>query len=880
MRRTGCAIFMAVCLTLHAAVPAMAVELPEAEMVTAGELSEMVIEEGETETATDGTQSELSVETDFGAVRVEEMEEVGGEEIAESGEALQGEEAVEAVKGEETVEGGEAVEGGAAVAGTEVVEGAGEIQPETRNLYAEANAFGLRVELTQPESELRCNVPVTFTMTPVNGSGAMGDIVQFDGKDKPRYMYLVNTVMRKDEATGGYTSVVDPTRYSYVQDNQFSFTFTASGDYYIVGRVMDFGGTSIKIASKEFRFKISDDAAPTLNEVADGIVKDCLAAGCKTDYEKALYFHDWIINHAVYDDSYTYMDAEGVLIRGKGTCESYYRALALLLGKVGIPSERAEGNGHVWSCVRLDGEWTQIDATWNGGSYSGDLNYMRHLYFGVTDEMIKKAHSNHKPVESRPCTSYERNYFIRSGEISRWTDPVEASIREKLAAGETTFTIAAERNSYPNVYHIIYPMAAWSLDQKLRAESLCTVEYDSAGKCFAVKPIPVSGGTDAGTGGSGTDTGNESGGTDAGTGGSDTDTGNESGGTDAGSSGSGTNTGNESGGTDAGTGGSGTETGNESGGTDAGTGGSGTDTGNENGGTDAGTGGSGTSTGTGTGNTGGSTNAGNSGSSTGTGTSNSGSTGSGTGAAGNNTAGSTSGSANPCAASHTFSGNWVRVAAPSCVSEGKMRRSCSVCGTAEERVIPRTGHSVSWALAGGMKRAVCTSCNTVLSEQKVEVSLNASTLPLQVKRSTKALQVSAKDGMDEIAFWSSSNQKIVRVDARTGKLTAKKAGKAYVTVTMKSGASARCLIKVQKKKVAVSKLKVSASTVYLSKGQKLTLQAVVTPLTATDKVKYTSSKKKVATVSAKGVITAKKKGTAKITVKAGSKKKTVKVIVR
>ena len=816
MRRTGCAIFMAVCLTLHAAVPAMAVELPEAEMVTAGELSEMVIEEGEMENATDGTQPELSVETDFGAVRVEGMEEVGGEEIAESGEALQGEEAVEAVEGEETVE------GGAAVAGTEVVEGAGEMQPETRDLYAEADAFGLRVELTQPESELRCNVPVTFTMTPVNGSGAMGDIVEFNGQDKPRYMYLVNTVMREDEVTGKYTSVVDPTRYSYVQNNQFSFTFTASGNYYIVGRVMDFGGTSIKIASKEFRFKISDDAAPTLDEVADGIVKDCLAAGCKTDYEKALYFHDWIINHAVYDDSYTYMDAEGVLIRGKGTCESYYRALALLLGKVGIPSERAEGNGHVWSCVRLDGEWTQIDATWDGGSYSVDLNYMRHLYFGVTDEMIKKAHSDHKPVESRPCTSYERNYFIRSGEISRWTDPVEASIREKLAAGETTFTIAAEHNSYPNVYHIIYPMAAWSLDQKLRAENLCTVEYDSAGKCFAVKPIPVSGDTDAG---------------------------------------------NESSGTDAGSGGSGTDTGNESGGTDVGTGGSGTGTGNTGGSTNAGN--SGSSTGTG-----------NAGSSTGTGTSNSGSTGSGTGAAGNNTAGSASGSANPCAASHTFSENWVRVLAPSCVSEGKMRRSCSVCGTVEERVIPRTGHSVSWALAGGMKRAVCTSCNTVLSEQKVEVSLNASTLPLQVKRSTKALQVSAKDGMDEIAFWSSSNQKIVRVDARTGKLTAKKAGKAYVTVTMKSGASARCLIKVQKKKVAVSKLKVSASTVYLSKGQKLTLQAVVTPLTATDKVKYTSSKKKVATVSAKGVITAKKKGTAKITVKAGSKKKTVKVIVR
>ena len=42
---------------------------------------------------------------------------------------------------------------------------------------------------------------------------------------------------------------------------------------------------------------------------------------------------------------------------------------------------------------------------------------------------------------------------------------------------------------------------------------------------------------------------------------------------------------------------------------------------------------------------------------------------------------------------------------------------------------------------------------------------------------------------------------------------------------------------------------------------------------------YTSSNKKVATVSSSGVITAKKSGTAKITVKAGSKKVTVTVTV-
>ena len=612
------------------------------------------------------------------------------------------------------------------------------VQLEPVSLYGAAEALSLNLTLDKPQSELRCNVPVTFTMTPVNGSGDMGDVVEFNGQQKPRYMYLVNTVMMKDESTGKYTSLVDPTSYKYVDSNKFSFTFTSPGTYYIQGYVMDFGTMPLRTAKARCDFVITDENAQSLDDVANNIVDECLAAGCKTDYEKALYFHDWIIDHAEYDHSGTYMGAEGVLIRGKGTCESYYRALELLLGKVGIPSERAEGNGHVWSCVRLDGEWTQIDATWDGGSYSKDLEYMQHLYFGVTDEMIKKAHSDHKPVDSRPCISYERNYFVRSGEISRWTDPIEKTIREKLTAGETEITIEAEYNPYPNVYNIIYPMAAYALDRKLQDEGLCTVAYDGESKSFTVGPIKEEGGN------------------------------------------------------------------------------------------------------TGTGSV----------------------------------------SMTGCSSGHSFAGGWVRTIAPTCTCAGKMQRICNVCGTAEEKSIPAKGHSKVQTLSNGTKRTVCTVCKKVLEKRQVKVTLNATTLPLQVKKSTKVLKVAKKDKLDAVSRWSSSNRKIVRVDARSGKITARKTGKAYVTVTMKSGVSARCLIKVQKKKVAVSKIKVSASKIYLKKGRKLAFRTVVTPLTATDKVKYLSSNKKVASVNAKGVITAKKKGKSTITVRAGNKKKMIKVIVR
>ena len=70
------------------------------------------------------------------------------------------------------------------------------------------------------------------------------------------------------------------------------------------------------------------------------------------------------------------------------------------------------------------------------------------------------------------------------------------------------------------------------------------------------------------------------------------------------------------------------------------------------------------------------------------------------------------------------------------------------------------------------------------------------------------------------------------------------------------------------------------SALTLKKGAKTTLKPVRTPFTSGEKITYTSSNKNVATVSSTGVITAKKAGTAVITVKSGSKKVTCKVTVK
>lgn len=84
-----------------------------------------------------------------------------------------------------------------------------------------------------------------------------------------------------------------------------------------------------------------------------------------------------------------------------------------------------------------------------------------------------------------------------------------------------------------------------------------------------------------------------------------------------------------------------------------------------------------------------------------------------------------------------------------------------------------------------------------------------------------------------------------------------------------------------KDNVEVKSIKLNKTKVTLSKGKKVKLKATVAPSNATDKnVTFTSSNTKVATVNAKGVVTAKKAGKATITAKAGTKKAACKIVVK
>ena len=133
------------------------------------------------------------------------------------------------------------------------------------------------------------------------------------------------------------------------------------------------------------------------------------------------------------------------------------------------------------------------------------------------------------------------------------------------------------------------------------------------------------------------------------------------------------------------------------------------------------------------------------------------------------------------------------------------------------------------------------------------IRLNKTKATLYIRKSMK-LSVIGKIGKPT---FKSSNKRIATVN-KAGKVTAKRKG--TVTITVKSNnRTLKCKVIVKYPKAKLNKKKV---TLYIKKTKKLKIKNLI------GKAKFYSNKKKIATVSKSGKITAKKKGKATITVKA------------
>lgn len=224
-----------------------------------------------------------------------------------------------------------------------------------------------------------------------------------------------------------------------LNDNPDMFHLSAAYQYSYNSNRPD---TAIEVM---FSYKMTREeyaaASAEVRTWADKVIS--LADPSFTEYEYALFFHDYIAANYDYDTDYAVRDVYHFLKEGKGVCQAYTYTYAYLLESVGIETTFASSDemNHIWNVVKIDGKWFHVDVTWDDpiGNAAGVVD---HMYFMLSDSAIynkEKKHygwvTYHDCVTSRyDNTEVDQSessyayldgkwYFVRSGNLYVTNDP-------------------------------------------------------------------------------------------------------------------------------------------------------------------------------------------------------------------------------------------------------------------------------------------------------------------------------------------------------------------------------------------------------------------------------------------------------------------------
>ena len=191
---------------------------------------------------------------------------------------------------------------------------------------------------------------------------------------------------------------------------------------------------------------------PLINEIK---------AKYSTDYEREKAVHDWIVLNAEYDyDKYCNGTLEswdyrpyGIFIMKTGVCQAYAEAFELCMLMMDIDCRvvtgKGNGGGHAWNAVKLDGEWYQVDVTWDD-PVPDEKGRVYYSYFNITDAMMKVDHEYNFEI---PCngTKYHYESMLNNEYTSLpnyigTVDEYYAYINERIIAGDTRIEVYVSAN--------------------------------------------------------------------------------------------------------------------------------------------------------------------------------------------------------------------------------------------------------------------------------------------------------------------------------------------------------------------------------------------------------------------------------------------------
>lgn len=200
-----------------------------------------------------------------------------------------------------------------------------------------------------------------------------------------------------------------------------------SGKVTFLVKVKDSEGS---IASKTMTVNVSDNS---LDAKADAVLGQIITPDMN-ELEKVKAIHDWLVYNVEYDIAgvrsgsipATSFTAEGLFDTHIAVCDGYSKAFLALAERAGLEAIRVTGSGtnssgisqsHAWNQVKIEGNWYNIDVTWDDPIVSADYgDNLSYFYFLVPDTEFYTDHTaasakntctEPQPVEIIKAAAYE-----------------------------------------------------------------------------------------------------------------------------------------------------------------------------------------------------------------------------------------------------------------------------------------------------------------------------------------------------------------------------------------------------------------------------------------------------------------------------------------
>lgn len=223
-------------------------------------------------------------------------------------------------------------------------------------------------------------------------------------------------------------------------DGTTPYTFTVK--YNPAGRVLDAMQRKVEIPA-------SDSEATELKKVVDKVVA---TVNGKSEYQKAVALHDYVVLNVGYDTSKPLsavgFGAYGGLVKGISSCQGYMESIGLLYSAAGLENRmvwansKVSGTGtHGFNKVKVDGKWYNVDATVD----DPNPNVKGRLYRGyllVTDKISAQRYD--WDSVRYPAATTKNSWHYRNKQVATSQSELEALVKKGVANKEKYVTVWVE----------------------------------------------------------------------------------------------------------------------------------------------------------------------------------------------------------------------------------------------------------------------------------------------------------------------------------------------------------------------------------------------------------------------------------------------------